>query len=294
MATVRRPHGGFAVSMPGAPSMAIARRGRVAVDASAQAVALYVLAACVIGGYLWHCWLVDYVVDDSFITFRYVKHFVAGHGVVYNAGEHVEGYTNFLWLLLLSAFAWADPDVDLLRVAQILGVLCGAATLLLVIRFSWRLHRRKRPSGLIAAAFLASNASFCAWSTSGLETTLFALLVFGAVYAYVTALESDRDPLTAAALFALAALTRPEVVLVFGVATIHLLWAETRARRGIFGRRTITWCLVFTLIYAPYYLWRLSYYGYPFPNTFYAKVGAGMRHYLRGIRYLVEYATWNG
>jgi hypothetical protein len=274
--------------------MAIARRGRVAVDASAQAVALYVLAACVVGGYLWHCWLVDYVVDDSFITFRYVKHFVAGHGMVYNAGERVEGYTNFLWLLLLSAFAWADPDVDLLRVAQILGVLCGATTLVLVIRFSWRLHRRESASGLIAAGFLACNASFCAWSTSGLETTLFALLVFAAVSAYVTALECDRDPLAAAALFALAALTRPEGVLVFGVVTAHLLWAERRTRHGMAGRRTITWCVFFTLIYAPYYLWRLSYYGYPFPNTFYAKVGADVRHYLYGARYLIEYVRWNG
>jgi hypothetical protein len=255
---------------------------------------LYAAAGLIVGAYLLHCWLVDYVVDDSFITFRYVKQFISGHGVVFNPGERVEGYTNFLWLLLLSAFAWADPAIDLLRTARILGVLCGAVTVLLVIGFSWRLNRPASLGGLIAGAFLACSSAFCAWSTSGMETMLFALLCFAAVYAYVVALERDRNPAAAALLFALAAMTRPEGVLLFAVASAHLVWHQARAGRALADRRTLTWCLIFLLVYAPYYLWRYSYYGYPFPNTFYAKVGSGMHQYLRGARYLVDYVRWNG
>jgi len=54
----------------------------------------------------------------------------------------------------------------------------------------------------------------------------------------------------------------------------------------------LVWLGVFAAIYLPYYFWRLSYYGYPLPNTFYAKVGVGLDQYLRGFRYLINYVRW--
>jgi arabinofuranosyltransferase len=259
-----------------------------------RTTAVYVLAGLLLVTYVWHCWAVDYVVDDSFITFRYVHNFVNGHGIVYNPGERVEGYTNFLWLLVLSALAWVVPGVDLPWVAQLLGVLCGGATILLVIACSWRLHQRHDAAGLIAAAFLALSSSFCAWSTAGLETTLFAFLVFAASYAYVVALDQTHTPIVAPLAFAMAALTRPEGVLLYGVASLHLVWTEVRSSGRLVTRRVAVWALLFAMLWVPYYVWRWSYYGYPFPNTFYAKVGSGLHQYIRGVRYLLEYLRWNG
>src|ERR1700689_4240051 len=43
-----------------------------------------------------------WICDDAFITLRYVKNFVEGNGIVYNVGERVEGYTHFLWLMLVA------------------------------------------------------------------------------------------------------------------------------------------------------------------------------------------------
>ncbi|MDP6931537.1 MAG: hypothetical protein QGG40_01415, partial [Myxococcota bacterium] len=40
--------------------------------------------------------------DDTFISLRYARNLVEGHGLVFNPGEPVEGYTNFLWTLLLA------------------------------------------------------------------------------------------------------------------------------------------------------------------------------------------------
>ncbi|MGB7063098.1 MAG: hypothetical protein WBF13_12190, partial [Candidatus Zixiibacteriota bacterium] len=51
---------------------------------------------------LFHVNYLRFVCDDAFISFRYAKNFVEGHGLVYNIGEKVEGYSNFLWTLLLS------------------------------------------------------------------------------------------------------------------------------------------------------------------------------------------------
>ena len=44
-----------------------------------------------------------FLTDDAFISFRYVRNLLAGHGLVFNPGEYVEGYTNFLWILELAA-----------------------------------------------------------------------------------------------------------------------------------------------------------------------------------------------
>ena len=44
-----------------------------------------------------------FLTDDAFISFRYVRNLLEGHGLVFNPGEYVEGYTNFLWILELVA-----------------------------------------------------------------------------------------------------------------------------------------------------------------------------------------------
>ncbi len=43
-----------------------------------------------------------FLCDDAFISFRYVRNLLEGHGLVFNPGEHVEGYSNFLWVLELA------------------------------------------------------------------------------------------------------------------------------------------------------------------------------------------------
>ena len=166
--------------------------------------------------------------------------------------------------------------------------LFGAATIVLVINFSWRIQKRSGLSGLIAATFLALNSAFVAWSTGGLETTFFAFLVFAASYAYLSSLEADKNSFAAPSLFALAALTRPEGALFFAVASVHLAASEIIKNGRFVSRRIVMWVLIFLVISVPYYLWRLDYYGYPFPNTFYTKVGSGIDQYFRGLSYL-----WN-
>ena len=55
--------------------------------------------------FVFHVLILDMVAEDSFITFRFARHLASGHGLVWNIGaEPVEGYTNFLWVIL-SAFA---------------------------------------------------------------------------------------------------------------------------------------------------------------------------------------------
>ncbi|MCC7353651.1 MAG: hypothetical protein IT330_07815 [Anaerolineae bacterium] len=261
---------------------------------SRRALAIYALGFVTLVAYVWHALAVNFVIDDSFITFRYVKNFVHGHGLVYNPGERVEGYTNFLWAMLLGAFNWFNPGLDLLPVAQVLGILFGVAIIVFVILSSWSAHREVGLSGLIGGAFLALNSAFVAWSTSGLETILFTFLVFAASYLYVHPPGGDKKALLAPVLFALAALARPEGLLFFAVTTLHLAVTEVRSGRGLINRRSAWWLLAFAIIYVPYFAWRLNYYGQLLPNTFYAKVGSGIQQDIRGARYLLNYGRGYG
>ena len=58
-----------------------------------------------------------WVAEDAYISFRYARNLVEGHGLVFNVGEKVEGYTNFLWTLLLApglAFNMNPQSISLL------------------------------------------------------------------------------------------------------------------------------------------------------------------------------------
>ena len=52
----------------------------------------------------------NFVSDDAFISLRYAANLLAGHGLVFNPGERVEGFTSPLWTLLLAGFGACGFD----------------------------------------------------------------------------------------------------------------------------------------------------------------------------------------
>ncbi len=227
--------------------------------------------------------------EDAFISFRYAANLVDGHGLTFNPGERVEGYTNFLWTVMLAgAMALgADPAAT----ARVVGIVAALVLFGVVFRTARLARPDSRWAGLVAVALLAGTPGFAAEAAQGLETVWFALLVTVGVVTAVRALE-DGDPrrttvisVWSALALVLAALTRPEGVGVLLLVTAGALFA---ARRGSYPCRR--WLVVavgvFVLVYLPYWWLRFDYYGYPLPNTFYAKTGGGLHHLLRGLAYL--------
>ena len=97
------------------PARGVTRPPALSLRHGIVAVALLVLAIAHIR-YLW------FVCDDAFITFRYAKNLAHGLGPVWNAGERVEGYTNFLWMMIASLPIGLgfDPGTVLPRVSHLL------------------------------------------------------------------------------------------------------------------------------------------------------------------------------
>jgi arabinofuranosyltransferase len=251
-------------------------------------LAVLALLAAVIGGAL----ALSFLCDDAYITFRYVSNARDGLGLVWNPPpfQPVEGYTSFLWALVLWA-AWSLTGLEPPATANALSIACGALEFLVLAVAALRLRDRtgeRLPAwiALLALVAIAGNRTFLQWMTSGLETSLWNLVFVTWV---VLAFRSpERRTARWLALWsstaALAALTRPDGLLL-GAATAGV--AAVAHRRQALG-------LLPLLAVAAHVVWRRAFYGEWLPNTYYAKVvgawpEAGLRYF---ACFALEHAVW--
>jgi hypothetical protein len=230
----------------------------------------------------------DYLIDDAFISFRYARNLVEGHGLVYNPGERVEGYTSFSFVLAAAGALWAGIDPLLLT-----KLVSAAAALSLLLALT-RLERRGMvpgPTGRLPLAplLLLPLQAFAYWSVSAMETMLFAALFLWGVELSFREREAGRLR-GAAVVFVLLAMTRPEGVLCFAATGAALAALEWRERRSLVHlRRWASGGALFVVLYGTYFAWRCAYYGELFPNTFHAKVTAGPEQGRQGLDYLLRF-----
>lgn len=245
------------------------------------------------GLWLLHVERHAFLCDDAFISFRYARNLAEGHGLVFNPGfERVEGYSNFLWVLMLAGCQCLGIAPEAAANPLLLG--CGFVLLWLVTRFCLgELPADASPAWALVPAFLlACNRSFAVWSTSGLETRLFELLVVAGIVASVgemrAAAAGRRRFPWSAALLAGAALTRPDGMLI-ALTVVAARLSLQAARCTLRWRAFAQGVAVFLLPVGGHYAFRACYYRDLVPNTYYAKVG-GESWWSMGGRYLEVFA----
>ena len=235
-----------------------------------------------------------FITDDAFISFRYVRNLLDGHGLVFNPGEYVEGYTNFLWVLELAAI-WRVLGIRPEHVAQWLSVIYTVGTIAVLL---WWVARMPflRHRGLIAwmaLGLICGSATFAVWTSGGgLETRQFTFFVLVAV-AVLSVFGANRRGLLAASLsLAAAALTRPEGLLVAACCIGWFVAHRWFTARRLDWRGTLALAGPFVVLIGGHFLARYRYYGEWLPNTYYAKhVGPW---YESGFRYLTAAAIETG
>lgn len=220
-----------------------------------------------------------YLTDDTFIHLQYAKHLAAGNGFVFNVGENVYGSTSPLWVALI-----ADGialGLDGLWTARALGL---AATLWSVVLFLQLMRRNLRLPELRALATItwAGHAWMIRWSLSGMETALAVALVLAGFVAFTEGRQWGSRPVRTGALWALAALTRPEAVFLLVLWGMFLV-IDTDSREGV--RRLIAGVIPPALIYGGWLLFSRLYFGTFWPNTLSAKTagGIGLEYFLGTI-----------
>jgi hypothetical protein len=173
--------------------------------------------------------------DRTYIWLHIARHLADGAGMVFNPGERVYSMTNPLWLTLLADGIWLG--LDGLTVARVLG---AVSTLLTVPLFLQLMRRTVRTPAFRAFATVAwaAHAGMAKWSMSGYETPLAVALVLGGFVALSEGADWGERPVRTGALWALAAITRPGVVLLLALwGTALLIDAKSRPglRRLVFG-----------------------------------------------------------
>ena len=246
-------------------------------------------------------------VDDAVIAFIYADHLQQGHGFVYNVGgERVEGFTSLLWVLITSGVLAVFGQVEApLYIVNLVLVSLATATAAWVLGTHARLESEPT-SGLsysivLFLAWLVASPAYVGWSLlSLLEVGLYgSLILLGASLLVLMAFHERPDRsylhLVFSGVIAALVLTRPESIVIapIFIALAFLVWSS---RIGVGGgaRRALLPCLAFAATLGAITSFRLWYFGFPLPNTYYAKVSDDLTHNLAaGGRYLVKFLHQN-
>ncbi|HSP92732.1 MAG TPA: hypothetical protein VLN08_17595 [Vicinamibacterales bacterium] len=220
-----------------------------------------------------------WISDDGLISLRTVMNVTHGNGLTFNLGERVQTFTHPLWLAVLTAGYLVVGNVYYATFALSIAVSLWV--------FWLAVSRARTPwQAWVAAAALLSSRAFTDYSTSGLENPLVNLLL--AAFAGVFLREGGSPGRRLSMLWGLASLVylaRPDTVLI--IAPL-LLVATVRVRQAPVIARSVALGLVPALAWTGF---AIVYYGFPFPNTAYAKLGMDIstaQVWKQGVIYVID------
>ena len=218
--------------------------------------------------------------DDAMISMRYAWNFSHGHGLVWNPGERIEGYTNLLWTLIMSVFTRLLDKPAAILAVQITGVVIVLGCCVLVWKLAQRvgidMPRQDRLAiGAAAVILTLTYYPHSHWSLTGMETGLLTLLVLAALYALEGYARNTRGAslLPVAAFLGLAYLTREDsAIFSFPILIYAVTLPASGAGSRIRVRALLPALLLFALFPIGRELFRVLYYGNFLPNTYYLKL----------------------
>ena len=237
--------------------------------------ALFVLLSLTLFALLRTAW----ICDDAAITLRTVLNFINGYGATYNIDERVQAYTHPLWFLLLSIGTILSGNVY---------IAAFALPILTTLVFMVMLTVNFKHKGLAIAGLLLLSKAFLDFSTSGLENPLSHVLLLLSLLAAIKAKASQsyEDLRNFFLLCGLTYLCHPDLPLLLLPLAFALFLnsqcpGDERIRAGFVGSIPVLVWTAFSLFY----------YGFPFANTAYAKLGADIpekERLVQGTVYLQE------
>lgn len=200
--------------------------------------------------------------DDAFVSFRYVENLTSGKGLTWNLGHRVQGFTHPLWIFVLYGLDLCFSDLFTATMVFSTVLALGA----LVVPLGVRVHGGRGLWVVCLVGGLAFSKAFVDFSSSGLEVALSYLLFA----LFLDRLRKKKNATCSTMMFFLCGcifLNRMDTILIF--APICLRTLCIRPKDSIF-RMGPTLVLVMG-----WFIFATLYFGFPLPNTFYAKLNSG-------------------
>lgn len=222
-----------------------------------------------------------WISDDAFITYRHIDNFLHGHGLTFNPGERVQAYTHPLWMALHIPFGTITGEYFFT------GMFVSIAVTVFAVIF---ISRKLTEDNFAIAAgilILTFSKAFTDYATSGLENPLTHLLLGLFAWIWLKRKDNQRKIFLLSFIAALAVLNRMDTAL-FYVPVLAVVFWQNRTWR------TVSTMLKGGLIFFLWEIFSVFYYGFPFPNTAYAKLGTGItfsENLQQGIWYYADSLT---
>lgn len=238
-----------------------------------------------IAGFIFLLFLFNDIAEDAFISFRYAENAAHGEGLVYNPGERVEGYTNFLWVIVIYFFSLMHFPIPI--TAQITSVFFAFLTILIFFKFLLQMTKNSWTT-IAGISLLALNPCFARWSMSGMEVTMYSFFIVLTLYLYFSPFSYQRQLWSVSA--AAATLTRPEGIILFLFLFIIYFFNFSSIKK----RYIVKIFLLFAIPILIHLTFRWFYYGALLPNTFQAKIVGISNLPQKGIDYLINFLLFQG
>lgn len=241
--------------------------------ANAGAIALVLAHLVIVARCAW-------IVEEAYISFRVVDNIIHGYGPRFNVIERVCVLTNPLWTLIMACAASITHDVFYTA----MGIQIALAGLT-----AWIIAKNgSRWGAVLGLVALSLSKAYVDWATSGMENGLGQLLFVLFLSVFLRRIETLFQLGALVVLAALIAFNRLDSTLLVAPATLVATARFVAARRA--SRSKVAWTLLAGA--SPILAWELFsvvYYGFPVPNTYFAKLTTGVptRHLVaQGIHYL--------
>ena len=222
--------------------------------------------------------------DDAMISMRYARNLANGFGLVWNPGERVEGYTNFLWTIVMTLVHLLPIDISKTAlVVLLINVLLAAAIVPVIIWLVHILGGGKLATVAALVGYVFSKHAM-AWTTIGFETTLLTFLLLFTMYRVLQESQLNQPRLLTYLLIAMMSLVRADtIVLSVLMYAVAMLLIKNR-------KVVLIYSVISLLLPAMHELFRLYYYGDLLPNTAYLKTSNWSGRYAAGLVYVREFA----
>jgi len=245
------------------------------------------------------CWVGHAAIDDAFITFSFSKNLALGHGPLYSHGVLAEGYSTFLWMVLVAIPLVLTRGAFPLAAARVM-----AAPFALLL--GWAVFRMARACGAsrltaaLCVLLLSLNTDLAVAYLTGMETLPYVAVLAFAFALTVQSLVHGRCHKSAPWAALAVALMRidgfiPAGFLLGCLFLRDLCQSSRQPLRSSLRSSLRSWIRGVVVTYAPplavyalWFLWRWHYYGLLLPSTYYAKSLISTLMPWRGFQYVTD------